>query len=92
MEKSRTARDNLCQDGLGFFPKRIIGCLIAVCHELEWLLELPLEVQRQEDWNLIASESVQHAVVNWEEIYEGGIAIHAHILRQHLESIFAEGV
>ena len=59
--------DNLCQDGLGFVPKGIIGRLISVCCELEWFLELPLEVQRQAHWNLITCESVRSIVVRRKE-------------------------
>jgi hypothetical protein len=36
--------DNLCQNGLRLVPKGIVGRLISMCRELEWLLELPLEV------------------------------------------------
>jgi hypothetical protein len=66
MEMPRTVSNNLDQDGLGFVPKRIKGGLITTHRELEWLLELPLEVQRQADWNLVACESVRHKVISFE--------------------------
>jgi hypothetical protein len=56
--------DNLCQDGLGFVPKGIVGRLISVSRELKWLLELPLKVQRQADWDLITCES-ESSSVTW---------------------------
>jgi hypothetical protein len=51
--------DNLCQDGLRLVSKGIVGRLIPMRRELEWFLELPLEVQLQAHWNLVTSESVQ---------------------------------
>ena len=62
--------DNLCQDGLGFVPKGIVGRLISVRRKLEWFLELPLEVQRQAHWNLITCESVRSIVVRRKEDIE----------------------
>lgn len=62
--------DNLCQDRLGFVPKGIIRRLISVRRELEWFLELPLEVQRQAHWNLITCESVRSIVVRRKEDFE----------------------
>jgi hypothetical protein len=55
--------DNLCQDRLGFVPEGIIRRLVSVRRELEWFLELPLEVQRQAHWNLITCESMRSIVV-----------------------------
>jgi hypothetical protein len=80
--------DNLCQDGLGFVPEGIVGCLISVGRELKWLLELPLKVQRQAHWDLIACES------GWLSVTCVIIkrATRVHILRRHFELIFAEGV
>jgi len=59
--------DNLCQDGLSFVPKGIVGRLISVRRKLEWFLELPLEVQRQAHWNLITCESERSIVVRRKE-------------------------
>lgn len=36
--------NNLCQNGLRLVSKGIVGRLVSMCRELEWLLELPLEV------------------------------------------------
>ena len=55
--------DNLCQDGLSFVPKGIVGSLVSVGRELKWFLELPLKVQRQAHWNLITCKSVRPIVV-----------------------------
>jgi hypothetical protein len=58
--------DNLCQNGLGFVPKGVVRRLISVRGELEWLLELPLEVQRQAHRNLITCESTKpKSSVTW---------------------------
>jgi hypothetical protein len=50
--------NNLCQNGLGLVPKRIVGRLVPMGRELEWFIELPLEVQLQAHWDLITGESV----------------------------------
>ena len=86
--------DNLCQDGLGFVPKRIIRCLITMGRELEWFLQLPFKVQRQADGHLIACESVQQGVVNRQLRVNLRIEdiIYVHILRRHLELVFSERV
>jgi hypothetical protein len=42
-----------------------------VGRELEWLLELPFEVQRQAHWNLVTCESVvKRTVVSRKKDYE----------------------
>ncbi len=56
--------NNLCQYGLRLVPKGIVGGLIAMCRELEWLLELPLEVQLQAHWHLVTSKSSSYKVVS----------------------------
>lgn len=62
--------DNLCQDGLGLVSKGIIRCLISVPRELEWLVELPFEVQLQAHWNLVTGESEWPMIVSYKEISE----------------------
>ena len=52
-----TMRDDLSEDRLCLVPECVIRRLIPVRCELEWFLQLPLEVQRQADGDLVASKS-----------------------------------
>jgi hypothetical protein len=56
--------NNLCQDGLGLVSKRIVGRLIPVRRQFERLLELPLEVQLQTHWDLVAGESTRTIILS----------------------------
>lgn len=83
--------DDLSQDRLGLVPKRVVGRLVPVRCELEWFLELPLEVQRQAHGNLVASKSCAKnarfaTIIMIREIN------YVHVLRRHLELILAQGV
>lgn len=49
--------DNLSQDGLRLVSECFVRCLVTVVCQLERLGELPLEVDRQADWDLVASEA-----------------------------------
>jgi hypothetical protein len=81
--------NNLCQNGLGLVPKRIVGRLEPMGRELEWLIELPLEVQLQAHWDLITSESgVHNPQWGWSKIE----AANVHVLCRQLKLIFAKSV
>jgi hypothetical protein len=82
--------NNLRQNGLGLVPKGIVGRLISVCRELEWLHELPLEVQLQAYGYLVTSESSPSRELQGR--LRTDKAIDAHILRRHLELIFTKRV
>ncbi len=51
-------RHDLGKDGLSLVPEGIVRGIVTVGRQLEGFFELPLQVDSERDWNLVASEDV----------------------------------
>lgn len=49
--------DDLRQNGLSLITQRVVGRIVAVRCEFEWLHELPLEVYSQADGDLVSRKA-----------------------------------
>ena len=50
-------RNDLRQNGLCLVTQRVVGSIVAMRCEFEWLHKLPLEVYSQADRNLVSSKA-----------------------------------
>lgn len=49
--------DYLSKDRLSFISESIVRSVVAMCSEFQRFSELPFEVYRQADWNLVSGEA-----------------------------------